>query len=112
MRKTMRTKSRSRFALLEGLEERALFSTYTVTNTNNSGAGSLRQAMTDANNHGGADVIAFKIGTGLKTIAPTSPLPTIKDAVTIDGTTQPGFAGKPVIEIRGDRAGTGTVYGL
>jgi hypothetical protein len=65
--------------------------TYTVTNTNNSGAGSLRQAVLDANANAGADTIAFNIpGAGVHTITPTSQLPDITDAVTIDGYTQPG----------------------
>src|SRR5258706_11084212 len=33
--------------------------TYTVVNTNDSGAGSLRQAITDANANAGADTINF-----------------------------------------------------
>jgi hypothetical protein len=33
--------------------------TYTVTNTADSGAGSLRQAVDDANNNAGADIIVF-----------------------------------------------------
>jgi hypothetical protein len=69
----------------------ALAQPYTVINTNDSGAGSLRQAITDANAHGGADVINFAIpGGGLHTISPASALPVITDAVTIDGTTQSG----------------------
>jgi IPT/TIG domain/S-layer homology domain len=66
--------------------------TYTVTNTNDSGAGSLRQAITDANGTPGvADTIAFNIpGSGVHTITPATPLPTITDAITIDGYTQPG----------------------
>jgi hypothetical protein len=40
---------RTRFApVLDGLEVRALLSTFTVTNTNDSGSGSLRQAILDA----------------------------------------------------------------
>ena len=39
----------------------AAASTYTVTNTANSGAGSLRQAILDANGHSGADDIVFNI---------------------------------------------------
>jgi len=74
--------------------------TYTVTNTNDSGAGSLRQAITDANGNAGADAIHFNIpgsdpgcdGGGVCTIAPLSALPTFTDAVTIDGYTQPGAA--------------------
>ena len=43
--------------------------TFTVTNTNDSGAGSLRQAILDANAAGGADTIAFNIaGPGVHTI--------------------------------------------
>ena len=38
----------------------AVGTVYTVTNTNNSGAGSLRQAITDANGHAGADTIQFQ----------------------------------------------------
>lgn len=66
--------------------------TYTVTNTADSGAGSLRQAILDANGTPGvADTIAFNIrGAGVHTITPASGLPTITDAVTIDGYTQPG----------------------
>jgi hypothetical protein len=65
--------------------------TFTVTNTNDGGAGSLRQAILDANFTDGASVINFNIsGTGVKTIKPTSALPTITEPVTIDGYTQPG----------------------
>lgn len=77
--------------------------TYTVTNTNNSGAGSFRQAILDANANPGADIINFAIldiitnyfegnllaGTRVAVIRLTSALPIITDAVTIDGTTQP-----------------------
>lgn len=67
--------------------------TYTVTNVNDSGAGSLRQAILDANGNAGADTIAFNIpGAGVHTIAPTSVLPSVTDQVTIDGYTQPGAA--------------------
>ena len=45
------------------------------------------------------------------TITPTSSLPLITRPVTIDGTTQPGFAGTPIIELDGASAGTG-VNGL
>ncbi|MEW6209571.1 MAG: VCBS repeat-containing protein [Acidobacteriota bacterium] len=94
---------------------------FTVTSTNDSGAGSLRQAITDANNSAGADTISFNIsGSGIKTINLASPLPDITGSVIIDGTTQPGFAGSPVIALRrgGDgstvkiTAGNSTVRGL
>jgi SdrD B-like domain/Right handed beta helix region len=82
---------------LEALEDRQLLSTtFTVVNTNDSGPGSLRQAILDANDtvaHPGADVIAFNIpGPGPHTIKPPTALPAITDPVTIDGYTQPGAA--------------------
>jgi hypothetical protein len=64
---------------------------FTVTNTNDSGAGSLRQAILDADASAGADVINFNIsGSGVQTIKPSTALPTITEQVTIDGYTQPG----------------------
>jgi hypothetical protein len=65
--------------------------TYTVTATADSGAGTLRQAILDANANSGADTIAFNIvGSGVHTIAPASALPAITGPVTIDGYTQSG----------------------
>jgi parallel beta-helix repeat protein len=85
------------------------FTTFSVTNTNDSGPGSLRQAILDANaNSGVRDTIAFNLpGPGPHTITPLTPLPTITDPVIIDGTTQPGFAGRPIIELNGASAGAG-----
>ncbi len=77
-----------------------------VTNTNDSGTGSLRQAILDANATAQADTIAFDIpGTGARVITPTSPLPQLTSPVTVDGTTQPGYAGKPVVVLSGADAG-------
>jgi Domain of unknown function (DUF5050)/WD40-like Beta Propeller Repeat len=79
---------------------------FTVTNTNDSGAGSFRQAITDSNNAAGTDTISFNIaGAGVRTITPLSPLPTITGSAIIDATTQPGFAGVPLIELNGVSAG-------
>ena len=79
--------------------------TYTVTNTNNSGPGSLRQAIIDSNRFSGDGSINFDIGGGgVQTIKPVTTLPTITEAVTIDGTTQPGYAGTPIIELDGEQA--------
>lgn len=87
--------------------------TFTVTNVGDSGAGSLRQAIIDANLDATADLIAFDIaGAGPHTIALTSPLPQITEAVTIDATTEPDFAGTPVVVLDGAAAGTGLVIGL
>ena len=64
---------------------------FTVTNTNDSGPGSLRQAILDANANSGADTVRFNIaGSGIKTITPATTLPAITDPVTIDGYSQPG----------------------
>ncbi len=79
-------------ALLLGLTASGLqATTYTVTTTANTGAGSLRQAILDANANAGPDVIEFNIPGVGPTIAITTALPALTDAVTIDGTTQPGF---------------------
>jgi hypothetical protein len=65
--------------------------TWIVTNTNDAGAGSLRQAILNANARIGLDTIAFNIpGTNLRTIQPLSEFPAITDPVLIDGYTQPG----------------------
>ncbi len=67
--------------------------TYTVTNTNDSGPGSLRQAILGANlaSTSPPDTINFDIpGTGPFTIAPLTPLPTLTHATIIDGYSQPG----------------------
>jgi hypothetical protein len=63
-----------------------------VTKTDDSGPGSLRQAIVDSNASAGvSDTITFKIpGAGVHTITPLSALPDITDAVVIDGYTQPG----------------------
>jgi hypothetical protein len=74
-------------------------SPFTVINANDSGAGSLRQAILDSNTLGGANVIHFVIGTGPVTITPLSVFSSITDALIIDGTTQPGYAGSPLIVI-------------
>lgn len=80
--------------------------TFVVTNTSDSGSGSLRQAILDAEDMPGPDRIEFSLpGTGPFTIALAAPLPSIRESVAIDGTTQPGYAGVPRIEISGAGAG-------
>src|SRR4029078_10973297 len=60
-------------------------STFTVINTNDSGAGSLRQAIVDANAHPGFDEVKFDIPGlgGVRTITLASSLPWITDPITI-----------------------------
>lgn len=64
--------------------------TFTVSNTNDSGAGSLREAITGANSNPGPDTITFAVpdGTNFWTIRPLTPLPDLTD----DGTTLEGPA--------------------
>ena len=100
--------------------------TFTVTNTDDSGTGSLRKAITDANAHANTDadtpdIIAFAIpGAGVHTIAPGSLLPAITDPVVIDGYTQAGASANTLavgnnavlhIELDGESL-TGTVTAL
>ncbi len=76
---------------------------FVVTTTADSGPGSLRQAILDANTvTDGPVTIDFAIpGAGVQTIEPVAPLPPITTSVLIDGTTQPGFAGTPLIAFSG-----------
>ncbi len=79
---------------------------FTVTNTNDSGAGSMRTAITLANGAAGTPTVCFAIpGGGVHTISPSSPLPTISGSMVLDGTTQTGFSGTPLIELNGTNTG-------
>ena len=72
-----------------------------------SGNCTLRAAIQEADALAGADTINFAIpGAGVHTISVTSSLPTITDAVTIDGTTQPGYSSTPLIELSGPVSGS------
>jgi hypothetical protein len=63
----------------------------TVTNSNDSGAGSLRQALNDANAAPNLNTIRFNIsGACPRTITLASLLPDITQPVSIEGYTQPG----------------------
>jgi len=103
-------------ALFGSPANRALGATLTVDSTGddsdlNPGDGlcetagtfcTLRAAIEEANAHAGKEEIAFSIpGAGPYVIQPATALPPITEAATIDGTTQPGFQGSPVIELDG-----------
>jgi hypothetical protein len=80
-------------AILGVVAQPSSAATFSVTSTGDAGAGSLRQAILDANAAAGADTIEFNIvGSGVHTIVPATALPPITGAVTIDGYTQPGAA--------------------
>ncbi len=61
----------------------------------------LRAAIQQANATPGADTVNFRIGTGPQTITPGSALPAVNEPLTIDATTQPGFAGSPLVVLSG-----------
>jgi len=102
------------------------FSYDLIVNTNDSGQGSLRQFITNANLIAGIDTSIFNIpttdtnyngtGNGEFTIQPTSALPIITSPIVLDGTTQTANIGDtngngPEVELNGSGAGAG-VNGL
>ena len=83
--------------------------TYAVRTTADSGPFSLRDQIATANAAAGADLLLFNIpGGGVQTIQPLSALPAITDPLTLDATSQPGYAGTPLVELDGTSAGAGT----
>lgn len=77
---------------------RANAATFSCINTNDSGVGSLRQAILDANANSGLDTISFNIpGTAPFTIRPVSGLPQINSPVIIDGYTQSGASSNTLV---------------
>ena len=122
LRRTNRVGLLARRPRLELLEERQLLSTFTVKNTSDGGSGSLRDAITQADLNGGANLINFAItGGGIQTIIPGSPLPTLDDAITIDGYSQSGSQpntapdgsnAKLAIQLLGTNLGAAQGFGL
>jgi len=76
-----------------------------LANKGSDGRISLReaiQAIDNTPNSGTPYQIIFNIpGSGVQTINVTSPLPQITQPVIIDATTQPGYAGTPLIQLNG-----------
>lgn len=125
--------------VLEKLEDRRLLATFLVRNTLDSGPGSLRTAILDANANPGKDTIEFDFAPNATTtvtqlslasqsiyvgvnppplpdevplIRPRTPLPEITDPVIIDGTKDVlSLIPLPGVEIRGDRL-SGSAVGL
>jgi len=93
----------------------------TVTSDADSGPGTLRQAILDANGTPGVnDSIDFAIpGGGVRTINLLSPLPAITDNLLINGYTQPGSSvntlavgSNAVLTVELNGAGAGAAIGL
>ena len=108
-----RTASRRSCRLVcEALERRALLTTYTVSNTTDNSTApamySLRWAIDQVNSDTQTqDTIDFAIGTGgSESIGLVAPLPAITKSVLIDGTSQGGYGGTPLIQIDGTNAGS------
>lgn len=98
-----RPSSHAKACRLEVLESRQLLATFLVTNLDPSGVGSLRQAIIQANKGAGADAIDFGVAGTIR--VGRASLPAITDAVTIDGSSAPSFAGSPrvTVDFRGSR---------
>lgn len=109
----MNRKTIHRSNLLEGLETRRLMATFTVSNALNAGAGSLREAITQANATAGADLINIVVPVNASSkLSLSSPLPAITDPVTIDGTVTPGYLAGVKFEINGSAPAVGNANGL
>jgi hypothetical protein len=73
-----------------------------VTTLEDSGPGSLREALSEANADVARDDIRFRIpGSGPHRILVRTPLPPILHPAEVDGTTQAGFSGVPLVQIDG-----------
>lgn len=91
--------------------------TFTVNSANDVDDGncngahcSLREAINAANASGGTDTITFNItGSPPYIITTSGNLPVVASGVVIDGSTQPGYTGTPVVRLNG---GGGATLGL
>lgn len=120
---------RKRPLVVESVESRVLLSTLIVNSTDDDNLRdtklTLREAILVANGdllfddlsdeeqaqitiEPGVDRIHFDLPeNGDLTIAPTSALPAVTESVVLDGTSQPGYAGTPVVRLLGTGAGAG-----
>ena len=85
---------------------------FRVTTSVERGPGSLREAIESANASPGQDRIEFAIAFGPQTIEPVTALPDITDSVVLDGTTQSGYAGAPLVELLGNNGSHSFFPGL
>ena len=75
--------------------------TFVVSSNADSGANTLRAAIIAANGTPAADTITFNLAAGQRTIALATSLPAVTATLDINGTSQPGFAGVPLVRIDG-----------
>jgi len=95
----------------EGLEPRIALSgpTFVVTSNADAGQGTLRRAIQNADQTP-VSTIDFELQPGSLTINLVDALPLITSTVTIDGTSQPGYSGTPLVTVTGSKVaspGTG-----
>ena len=95
-----------------------------VSTLADSGPGTLRQAILDANDSPDENLVVFSLpGSAPYSIHLLSALPAITSPIILDGSSQPGFVGTPLIELDGStssnaidglviRAGSSTVRAL
>ena len=93
----LQSKRRRRRLFVEQLEDRRLLATFTVINLADSGTGSLRQAIVDANVNLGNDIIQFASGVN-GTITLTSGELAITSAVDLQG------PGSSIVAVSGNNA--------
>ena len=98
---------------VRSLEDRTLLSAFAVvTTTADSGPGSLRDAITRADASTSTNQLeidynipktdpGYNSATGLYTIKLASALPNITHPVFLNGASEPGFAGKPLVMLNG-----------
>ena len=85
---------------------------FNITRTDDIGFETLRRAIECANDDAATDTITFNVpGAGPHSIRPASALPIVTNPIIIDGTSEPDFAGTPVIELEGTNAGAAS-HGL
>lgn len=85
-----------------------------VLNTNDSGMGSLRQAILNANSNNSGDTITFNIpGSAPFVISLATALPAITASnVMVDGTSEPGYSTNPIVEIDNEVDGSITLTAM
>jgi hypothetical protein len=78
----------------------------TVSTNADAGPGSLRQAVLDTDAQGGGTIV-FALPAAERTISPSSLLPVVSAPTVIDGTTEPGYRGSPLVRLDGSSAPPG-----
>src|SRR5205085_12413556 len=89
------------FALLTAAPHASAINIPVTSTLDDLPVGTPRSAITQANGTLASDTITFAIGSGAVKITLASALPALSNPTIIDGTTQPGYAGQPLVEIDG-----------